>query len=1005
MRRETVIANWGRPAGGPMTDEERRAMFWRMAHGKGGGGNPRAPSTKPESVLPDSKYGPGWKPGTTDPTGKYGPGWAPSGALTYDDSKPKWRNWLSAAWDGFKEGAEGAAIIEANTLSYGLNDNLRKAADSYQGADYDAVRIVSKVGRFAIETYVTAGTLSKLSMAWNASKFAATATGKAVGALTPLATTIGGFSAKDALEDYIYANPTMDPRKEKTLSIAADIAGYVGAMGLVTTVGGALGWLSSKIPVSAKLTKPALDKLQKVFTSAKDENGIRALSTLTSKGKLSLLGAAKTVVAGIDKGASFLGSKIGIAAKTAFPKTTRLLSNLHKAYTGFSNWTGSTLKELKSGAFVPAKHAAAKKLTAQAANLRTQADIISTTSNFKLFGKPSTYGVSNIGEKKAFQTGYFQRSAKELTKSASEKIKSLLKLKTPAASNAAKSLAKESKKVADAVKNLSLKTHTPETLAAAQKALKTDSKKLYTLVTKSEGASSSSIRFARDAKTNFKAGLEFERQSKNQIRKLLKEADTLEGTAKNLAARTKEAILKSAYVVGMGNLTYNIEEHGSGRLGKAIGWGKGIDAYEKEARAKFEKGEQFDVPKDSPRGILGMLSTFTVGIQGNPMEKLTRGGWAREQAEQGAYRAKYAMIDEALAAGKITPKQAKFEHEKLIDEKPWRMQGRSAWDVAPALSSFINWKVGDIQSKARRSTYETLKYVHDGDTIKTEESGLIRASRYNTREMARQGNPVESYAQQATDLVKSRMGPFATIDEKTGERLQKPLYEQSLIERMGGKPKIRIVADSNWKARQATDTGSGNRPVASYEIPRSKLGELFSRIPILRTMVPMQDIGEEVVAQGLGALRYKNLSGRTDKDKVYGKLQEAAIAAKLNLFSPEAQADPSISEWAGKERYTKEPPPQPWRGAGNFWGSGLMAAGNSGIFSQMPMAGTITAQAWNALLAGIGVGQFNEGARIAPPKTIYPVSSIRTAERAEERQNADEAIDGILSRHPEFQRR
>lgn len=333
MTTAPAIANARRP-GQPMSDEQRRAMWANIR----GGGNRTAPTST--SALPGGVAGPGestsgisWKPVPEEPA-------ASSGTQTRTPFIPppvsKW-DLFKAGVSGFWEGAKGGATILADRLTFGAIDSLSDAAEQYQGADYDFSRGASTVAREALLAAAGIGAAGKLKAAFQGTKYAGTAAAKHLSALSA----VGGFGTKSVLDDIRENNPTLNPYADKAFALASQLAGYVGSIGLIGAAGQYGGALMRSTGL-AGIGKAALGKLD------------AALGTV-----------GKAIAAPLPSG-----------MKSA-------LGKLHKAYSGFSDFTGSSIKELGAALKAPANLAKARALSAKAASAATKANVVKFTASQK----------------------------------------------------------------------------------------------------------------------------------------------------------------------------------------------------------------------------------------------------------------------------------------------------------------------------------------------------------------------------------------------------------------------------------------------------------------------------------------------------------------------------------------------------------------------------------------------------------------------------------------------
>lgn len=964
-----------RRPGEPMSDDERRAMFARLGGGGGGGwygggsggpsgGGSSGASGSGGSRTPSGPSQIGGAPnflntlgalGLSDPYGfnnmpvqypvretrepTYNPN--PEGTpYEYNTEKPAWLRSLVGATKGFGEGLKGAASIITDKLSFGVSD-LTGLTDSskYSGSDYTPARWGGNVASGALTLAGGTALFSRAAAGYGASRLGMSAAGKVIAKVAQPALALGGFEAKNKLEEIREANPTMNPYADKALGMASDLAGYIGAMGAVNSIIGIGGGVLSKIPVSKKLSAKTLDLLKKAFTNAAhDPTGKRALGALTKSGNLSLLGVGKTALAGLDKAvktvAGGAGKGIGIATEKIIGKKgkdaiLKALKTAYKDYTDFSGFTGSTIKEGLAIKNVPAKSLKAKSLLKKATEIENQKIAMQAAEGFKA-------------------ATWKKRVTKHLA-DAQAKI---------------------------AAGDLS-------------------------------GAQTSYTR-ATDA---FNKAEAITKAATKQTAAFAKDISRLKSQAANLQKSAKEILPKAKYVAGMMTGTTAIEELGVGPGGSwsdFVGMGKGIKQYEKEARAAFEAGKSFTPPADNPRGWSTLLAT-TVGIMGNPLEKLTRSGWAKEQASVGAYRAAYDMIQDAHKAGTITTQKRDAELQKLAAKKPFRSQGRGVWDVGSAIGTYLNWKVGEQQAKARQGeiSRRTPGSYIDGDTLVAERTGerLETAKREEAALRARAQKEGWTQSQLNKQLKTVWEPSIRLLDMNAPEVAHAGHNDPQHPERTTGEPfgdkaakfadkliregqYLRLIKDSHPTAQGET-YGRDIRTVETLPKPFDQL----MRLPVIGKYIPGKEFQNELIKAGLADIDYRELTKyKGDNLKKHDESRIEAQKAQRGIWSPEAQrafadfaeTNKAYTPWVGTESTmderraklaAKKGEPAPAKDAlaplQTKLGSGLMFTGNLRAFSPMPSAGPGIAQTWNAILAILGARDYNVRAKTSRP---WPIS-------------------------------
>lgn len=234
-----------------------------------------------------------------------------AGIQIYDGtSSPSWWDKTKAFLGGAYEGAKGGGAIVGSKLTFGATDALARTrlgkavgmvdSSTLEGGDYDFSRRASTVARESLLAAVGVGVLSKLGVAWKGTRLAQTAAGQHARLLS----TVGGFATKYGIDGYRERNPSIDPRVDKVLAMAGQLAGYVGAIGLLGSL---------------------------------HQYGRAALSGTK------LASAGQSLLAGIDKGLAapfkWIGGKLPASVAAALKKA-------HGAYSSFSDFTGATLKDL-----------------------------------------------------------------------------------------------------------------------------------------------------------------------------------------------------------------------------------------------------------------------------------------------------------------------------------------------------------------------------------------------------------------------------------------------------------------------------------------------------------------------------------------------------------------------------------------------------------------------------------------------------------------------------------
>lgn len=321
---------WGRRPGQPMSDEQRRAMFWRMSHG-GGRAAPRSPELQ---AVYDRMKAAGIK--------IYGP----ENEVSWWD---KTKAFLSGAWEGTKEGA----TLVADDYTLGLINPLHEAAENLKSKGGWDIAFADKLGGLSsglMHTALGVGALSKLGVAWKGTRLAQTAASK----YARLATFIGSVAAKDQLDAYVERNPGINPYAIKALSMASQTAGYVATYAGMGMLGRGIAAVAGRIPVASRgISAKAFDYLVKaVGLTKKTGADYKAAQTVLEKsftkgGRLSVSGLTQVALRGLDRAINTVagGAARGLAKIT--PKFThKPAAALGRGFLNTLNFTGGTITAL-----------------------------------------------------------------------------------------------------------------------------------------------------------------------------------------------------------------------------------------------------------------------------------------------------------------------------------------------------------------------------------------------------------------------------------------------------------------------------------------------------------------------------------------------------------------------------------------------------------------------------------------------------------------------------------
>lgn len=378
-----------------------------------------------------------------------------------------------------------------------------------------------------------------------------------------------------------------------------------------------------------------------------------------------------------------------------------------------------------------------------------------------------------------------------------------------------------------------------------------------------------------------------------------------------------------------------------------------IAGTERDIRDSWAKGTEYKPDVPEPRNALETAAAFTAGTTGNALEKQFR--MDSYPTREAAYRAHYDEIKEAVKRGDITATEGDRYIRQIRELKPDDKQGRALWTFAPALTSFITWKAGDLKDQMDRTTPYKVVDVLDADTVRVSRDGKtndVRLLDFNSPEI-----PHPSMQALTKDPARKKIfreGEY--LGQESAARLREILKPGQYVN---------VVKDSHPKA-SGKDV-HGTRELGYIDKPPTGLGWAVN-IPKLGALVPGQtDIGKKLLAEGYGDVRYRELSGQTDRGLEYDKTRAKAIEEKRGVFSDEGRA---ALKWVGKDKPFEDPSTNApaWQALGTYAGLGLMTAGNSGLLAPMGGGGKAIAQTWNAALAGYGVADYNYKAQVAQDK-------------------------------------
>jgi endonuclease YncB( thermonuclease family) len=295
-----LLVNRNRP--GQMPDDQRKAMFAAMRRGGGRGGS----------------AGRG--------------GYHAARAAQAEAALPANASVFKAGMRGFFEGALGGLAITADTLTFGAFPALSRAADGFNGPGADVSRGAATVARESLLAASGIGLLSKAGAAYQGTRLAQTAAGKAIAPISAIA----GFGTQQVLEDYNEATPNKHYYADKAVAMAAQLAGYIGSVGAFGTAFKGAKMALRAIPTGSKLA-----------------------GSMAGQGSLSAADRIQQGVGLLDKGLSWTGQQAGKVipgvAKGALRKVADAIGHV-------SDFTGSNLRDLARAPGALSKLTKAKKL-------------------------------------------------------------------------------------------------------------------------------------------------------------------------------------------------------------------------------------------------------------------------------------------------------------------------------------------------------------------------------------------------------------------------------------------------------------------------------------------------------------------------------------------------------------------------------------------------------------------------------------------------------------------
>jgi endonuclease YncB( thermonuclease family) len=436
--------------------------------------------------------------------------------------------------------------------------------------------------------------------------------------------------------------------------------------------------------------------------------------------------------------------------------------------------------------------------------------------------------------------------------------------------------------------------------------------------------------------------------SDDAIHKLLLRADELDKFAAQAGRKMTEAKVKAGLVVG-------------GIIARDIYDQTQIRERADEIKDTLYRGDTVARNLSQGRDPLATAAAIAAGTLGNPVEKLLRFGQSEYIDQRAIYLATRDMIDDAESIGYLTPEEAARYRRLASLRKPQNMAGKAAWQFAPAVAAFGNWKMGEqVQDKLLTPTkYVEVAKVLDGDTIEDADGTRYRIQGYDTFETGkRKGAVDEPFAREGEARLMSLVKPGQTVRVRSGT------------------PEGAFMTDKYGRQLAYVET-----------VPQA-----IAALPGVRRVWPGTDVASKLITEGLAQPRYEELNPAGHARQMrYNALAELAKDVQAGMWSPEGAK--TVAEWPHKDLFVYKTfterrdeamrragiaPAESSRllDAGMHIGSlGLMTTGNAGLFKYLPRSGNLAAQTWNAALAIGGGLQHNQRADNRPPPK--PISKPR----------------------------
>ncbi len=993
---------------GPMTEEQRRAMFWRLHHG-GGGGVPR------ESSAPASSSSSGGSTPTIPqiPTiGTSGGGNFQSLETTTTPSARKKKSSgnssasggqiLSDAereqlWNKLRQGAtdtrtlpprselSDAKLIEIDKTNTEQLDALQRAIDSY--------RSTSMIDQAETKFIHAAGDIS----------------GGIASVVDPFEklfgdpTTNGPLTkALQSFDSFVHTRvPDVAPKG--TLPTLSGIAGgslpYISGAELL----GSMSWFeraissmgkfgdvisSWKTPVMSAFASwrigkyrenhPTMDpKTEKVLAIAQQISGYVSAITGITSGKKTIGTLAPKTTSKTSQLLSDLGEAATLSGKTLaenVPASVRAaFGKLYKFHSALSDITSSTWTALTQIPYI------ARSLK-RAAKLRDEADIIkrNATRNAKTVADDVKAMADKLRADADAMLAREEAQAQREWEQAVETSAQALKIRSGATLTEA-----ERKYAATLILDASHKGALAR-WNSAKRMYDEGAHKWYS--TDAAAADSRSLANELDAvaQQQIETSLRVQKTATQTYRRMYEKAASLEadhaaGASATAATRAEDAVARSAEADALTkqahkNLTRAIVVAGGATAQQLIEEAR-IESAQNDMTDAWLHGDNYIVPPTQPRSALGTAEAAGIGLLGLPAIRQTRYGQDQYIAQVANYRAKYEAIARAENAGEISAAEAdQMRRDLAANDKPMNMAGKGPWTFAPAAAALLSWKAQQLADTLSRTSIDTVKpgsYM-DGDTVNlTEHSGpnSIRLLDINAPEVAHPefGKMEELFGKAAADYARSLLPDGQTV---------------------------RVVLDSHKKAAGKEVHG---RQLASLETLPAPFDKLLS-IPGIGKLIPANEFQTEMIKAGLADIHYRELSGPTDRQNEHDAARAIAQLAGNNIWSQDGR---DALPWVGKEKTLAQvieamnarraraadnaglpPPPIPPTtdlNTTDILPEILMLGGNSGAFRTLGDPGQMLAKLLHAAASTEGAMKFNLQAAEHPDPVVYrPPKGIKT---------------------------